>query len=261
MNPDIYHFLENASPYLASWSCAFTGITSARIVNRFRRGLGQAPDNAVLTELAGLPLAILLSVSFVRAALRVDWLSMLLFLWWGPGFVAILLILLAARLRQRRIDWHPFRYMISYLCKINYLAFMVVFFRLDMPGMIFAFSAWIINDQYEKAFMSVDADRTRRTFHDFWLPRVLYPAGLAIPYFYPAMAWRSFCLIYGTILFILWAAGLSYVKRHGKFFALPDDPSLLRNMVYFPRLRVGEAFPTNSQEVTDHDQRRVSMGG
>ena len=46
----------------------------------------------------------------------------------------------------------------------------------------FAFSVWIINDQYEKACMSLDADRLRRTFDDGWLFRLLYPAGLLIPW-------------------------------------------------------------------------------
>src|SRR5262249_50699954 len=106
MQADIYKSLEAAAPYLVFWSCAFTLLTTVRIGLKVRRGAGQVPDNAVLTELAGLPLAVMLSVSFVRAALGLDWFSLLLFLWWGPGFVATLLVLLAARLRRRRIDWH-----------------------------------------------------------------------------------------------------------------------------------------------------------
>jgi hypothetical protein len=248
MRPGIYQFLEAASPYLVFWSCAFTVITTARIALKVGRGVHQVPDNAVLTELAGLPLAVLLSVSFVRAALGLDGWSLLLFLWWGPGFVATLITLLVARVRGRRIDWHPFRYLISYLCKLNYLAFVVVFFLFAMPGMIFALSVWIINDQYEKAFLSLDADRTRRTFHDRWLPRLLYPAGLLVPWFYPAMPFRLFGLCYGTVLLGLWGAGLYYVARNGKFLALPADPSLLRNMVYFPKLHVGGTPADTSPE-------------
>ncbi|HEV3258928.1 MAG TPA: hypothetical protein VG013_18805 [Gemmataceae bacterium] len=248
MDRDTYQFLEAAAPYLIVWSALFTSITTVRIGNRVRRRIHQVPDNAVLTELAGLPLAIVISVSFIRSALHLDWLSMLLFLWWGPGFLATLGAVLVARLRKKRIDWHPFRYVISYLCKFNYLAYMAVFFTLHMPATIFAFSVWIINDQYEKAFMSLDADRTRRTFDDFWLPRVLYPAGLLIPYFYPQMSLQLFGMIYSTALLGLWAAGLAYIAREGRFFALPKDPSLLRNMVYFPRLRVQAASGTEDRE-------------
>ena len=103
---------------------------------------------------------------------------MLLFLWWGPGFVASCLGH-RPHLRQRRIDWRPFRYPISYLCKFSYLAYMVAFFLHHMPGMMFAFSVWILNDQYEKAFLSLDADRSRRTFHDGWLFRCGYSAVLS----------------------------------------------------------------------------------
>jgi hypothetical protein len=239
MSPEIYLFLERVSPFLILWSFAFTLIHSVRIARRLRRGLQTYPDNAVLTELAGLPLTILQSVAFVMAALHADWLSMLLFLWWGPGFVMVLVLVLVAWLRRRRIDWHVFRYPISYLCKLYYLAYLAVFFVHDMPGMMFAFSVWIINDQYEKAFLSLDADRTRRTFHDRWVFRLLYPAGLLIPLFFVETPLRPFSIGYGLALLGLWIAGLAYVVRHGAFFRMPENPSLLRNMVYFPKLRLG----------------------
>jgi hypothetical protein len=238
MAPEIYQFLERASPVLILWSFGFTLIHSVRIVLRIRRGLGKIPDNAPLTELAGLPLTLLQSVAFVMAALYADWLSMLLFLWWGPGFVIVLALVIIARIQQRRIDWHPFRYPISYLCKLYYLVYMATFFMHHMPGMMFAFSVWIINDQYEKAFLSLDADRTRRTFHDRWLFRVLYPAGLLIPLFVADTPLRPLSIGYGLALLGLWIAGLVYVWRQGTLLRLPDDPSLLRNMIYFPKLRV-----------------------
>jgi hypothetical protein len=241
MSPELYQFLERASPLLILWSFGFTLLHSVRIVRRLWRGTGKAPDNALLTELAGLPLTALQSVAFVLAVLHADWPSMLLFLWWGPGFLGVLAVVAVARVRQRRIDWHPYRYLISYLCKLSYLAYLATFFLHDMPGLMFAFSVWIINDQYEKAFLSLDADRTRRTFHDRWLFRVLYPAGLLIPLVFPATPMRTFCAAYGLALLGLWIAGLAYVWRRGEFFCLPQDPSLLRNMVYFPKLRVGGA--------------------
>jgi hypothetical protein len=241
MSPEIYHFLERASPVLILWSFAFTLLHSLRIGRRLWRGMGTMPDNAALTELAGLPLTVLQSVAFVLAALHRDWLSMLLLLWWGPGFVSVLVLVIVARLRQRRIDWRPYRYLISYLCKLNYLACMAVFAWQGAPGMMFAFSVWIINDQYEKAFLSLDADRTRRTFHDGWLFRLLYPAGLLLPLIDADVPLRPFSIAYGLTLLALWIAGLVYVARQGVFFRLPNDPSLLRNMVYFPKLRIADS--------------------
>jgi S-adenosylmethionine-diacylglycerol 3-amino-3-carboxypropyl transferase len=222
--------------------------------------VGKVPDNAPLTELAGLPLTILQSVAFVMAAQHADWLSMLLFLWWGPGFVTVLALLVIARLRQRRIDWHPFRYLISYLCKVSYLAYMVTFYLQNTPGIMFAFSVWIINDQYEKAFMSLDTDRTRRTLHDGWLFRMLYPAGLLIPLFVAETPLRPFSIGYGLGLLGLWIAGLVYVWRVGEFLHLPKDPSLLRNMVYFPKLRVGSA-PRAEKRLAAKAPRGGESGG
>ena len=247
MAPEIYRFLESTSVWLILWSCAFTLIHSVRIIVHLRRGGDKLPDNAPLTELAGLPLTILQSAAFVMACLHTDWLSMLLFAWWGPGFFVVVGILIVTRLRGRRIDWVPYRYVISYACKICYLAYMAAFFAFDAPGMMFVFSVWIINDQYEKAFLSLDADRTRRTFHDLWLFRVLYPAGLLIPLLFEATPLRYFSIGYGLTSLGLWLAGLAYVARRGKFFQLPDDSSLLRNMVYFGKLReAGVAAPTAS---------------
>ncbi len=139
MSPEVVHLLDRAAPLLILWSFAFTLIHAVRIVRRFRRGPRKVPDNALLTELAGLPLTLLQSVAFVVAALHGDWPAMLLFLWWGPGFVVVLLIVAVARLRRRRIDWHPVRYPISYLCKLYYLAYVAVFFAHGLPGMVFAF--------------------------------------------------------------------------------------------------------------------------
>ena len=250
MSPEIYRFLEQASPVLVVWSCCFTLIHSVRIALRIGRGMHKVADNGTLTELSGLPLTLVQSVAFVMAVLHADWVSMLLFLWWGPGFVTVLGIVIVARVRQQRIDWHRYRYPISYLCKLYYLAYMVTFYLQHMPGMMFAFSVWIINDQYEKAFMSLDADRTRRTFHDRWLFRVLYPAGLLIPLFFPETPLWGFSIGYGLALLGLWLVGLVYVARHGEFFNLPEDPSLLPNMVYFPKLRVDDAVKAEGEPAT-----------
>lgn len=239
MASELYASLERVSAYLVLWSLGFTVLNTLRIGRHLRRRLPKSRDNVVLTELAGLPLTILQSVAFGMAVYYRDWLSMLLVLWWGPGFVAVAILVIVSRLRNRTIDWHPYRYFISYLCKVNYLAQMAVYAWHVMTGLIFAYSAWIINDQYEKAFLSHDADRTRRTFDDGWIFRILYPAGLLIPIFFADVSWRSLSIAYGLVLLVLWISGLVYVARQGAFFQLPEDPSLLRNMVYFGKLRGG----------------------
>ena len=84
--------------------------------------------------------------------------------------------------------------------------------------------------------MSMDADRLRRTFDDNWLLRILYPGGLLIPWFAPGLAYRSALGVYGAVLLCAWLLGIAYVKRKGLLRVRPADPSLLRNMVYFPKL-------------------------
>ena len=237
MNPAIYSFIERASPYLALWLCLFTLVTARRFAGKLRRGIDRVPDSVTFTELPGLPIAALQSLCFVWAVVTLDWISALLFAWWGPGFVAIAAVWLRAKRRGAAIDWHRYRYVISWLCKSHYLLYVIVFASRGMHGAIFVLSAWIINDQVEKAFMSVDADRLRRTFDDFWLFRVLYPAGLLIPWLAPELPWRAFLGAYGTMLLVTWLCAIAYVARRGLLHVRPDAPSLLRNMVYFPRLR------------------------
>jgi hypothetical protein len=237
MNPAVFSLLESSAPYLVFWSLVFSALTAIRVARRVRLGIDRVPDSAAYTELAGLPLTLLQSVCFGWAVWNGDWISMLLFLWWGPGFVLVAAAVIASKVRHDPIDWHPWRLIISFLCKGYYLAYIAAFLFMQTPTILFAFSVWIINDQYEKAFMSSDADRFRRTFDDLWLFRALYPAGLLTPYFFPDMPYRALFAAYGTTLLGLWILGLFYIWRKGMLLQRPEDPSLLRNMVYFPKLR------------------------
>jgi hypothetical protein len=229
---DLYLFLERGAPWQVFWSSLFTGITVVRAGRRLLRGAAAYKDSAVLNELAGLPLTLVQSVAFVWAAIRLDAASMLLFLWWGPGLLTTAAVLFIASRRGRKIDWRRSSLWISLACKISYLVYMAVFAAMRMPQAMFAFSVWILNDQFEKSFLSLDADRTRRTAHDAWLFRMLYPAFLALPWIEGGFAFPWFSRIYGLVLFSLWIAGLVYVRRQGRFLALPNDPTLLRNIVY-----------------------------
>jgi hypothetical protein len=235
LDREIWQFMESATSYVVLWIFAFTILTTIRIVRRIRGGVARVADNPVLTEFAGLLLTLLPSICFVWALAKGDWLSALLLAWWGPGFLLSIGLVVAAKARQVEIDWYPWRNVISWLCKLSYLAYVALFAWLGLFGMIFAFSAWIINDQYEKAFMSLDADRLRRTFDDFWLFRLAYPAGLLIPYFAEGLEHRLLYGIYGSVLLVLWLVGVRYVRRSGKLYERPDDTTLLRNMAYFKK--------------------------
>ncbi|MGH8678904.1 MAG: hypothetical protein ACREUQ_11185 [Burkholderiales bacterium] len=237
MNPAIFAFMERCAPYLVFWSMTFTAITTIRIGRRVRMGIDRVRDSATYTELAGLPLTLLQSVCFAYAVWLGDGWSMLLFLWWGPGFIAVASTIIVAKARRVSIDWYPWRYPISFLCKGYYLVYATAFLVMEAPTMLFAFSVWIINDQFGKAFMSSDADRLRRTFDDLWLFRVLYPAGLLAPYLLSGMPNRVLFAAYGTALLAAWICGALFFRRKGLLRTRPDDASLLRNMIYFRKLR------------------------
>jgi hypothetical protein len=237
MNQQIYQFVEACSPWLSLWLSIFTIVTGWRVFVRVRSGVAQVPDSVLFTELPGFPIAALQSICFVWAAVTGDWISMAFFLWWGPGFVAVAAAWIIAKRRGRSIDWHPYRYVISWLCKGYYVLYIAVFAWLGMNGAVFVFSAWIVNDQIEKAYMSLDADRFRRTFDDIWLVRILYPAGLLIPCISPEMPYREWLAAYGAVLLVGWLSAIAFVHRKGRLRCRPEDPSLLRNMVYFSKLR------------------------
>ena len=236
MNPTIFKFMEACAPYLVFWSMAFTSVTAIRVLLRIRAGVERAPDSMVFTELAGLPIALLQSVCFVWAAGVGDWLSMLLFLWWGPGFIVVACAVLVAARRKTPIDWYPWRHAISWLCKGYYLAYAAAFLLMQTPTMLFAFSVWIINDQIEKALMSSDADRFRRTFDDYWLFRALYPAGLLAPVVFANVPDSALFIAYGLALLAAWILALLHVWRKGLLLERPANASLLRNMIYFRKL-------------------------
>ena len=231
-------YMETYATFMLAWFALFSCINCLRISRRILKGAPVAKDSAGFTELAGLPLTAIQPICFAKAASAGSLAGMAFFLWWGPGFVLTIFAVLIARILKKRIDWKPLSQPISWACKLYYLAYIAAFFAYGVPILVFVFSVWIINDQIEKLFMSLDADRTRRTFDDKWIVRICYPLGLLVPLFSAEMPYRAVMSVYGLVLLLVWLMGLRFVYRQGKFFALPEDPSLLRNMIYFGLLRV-----------------------
>ncbi|MBI3560346.1 MAG: hypothetical protein HY080_01320 [Gammaproteobacteria bacterium] len=212
------------------WLMAFLPLILFKIAYLRYKKVRKNRDSMVFTEAIGLPLTFLQPVIFFKALVALDFTGVLLTVWWGLGFLTVVVMVLWSKLTEHKIQWGNSGLYISWLCKIYYLVYIGVALAWDMPKLVFALSAWIASDQIEKSFASLDADRARRTFHDAWLIRIMYPILLFTPFFYDlALMYR----IYGTILFIFWAFGIFLVYREREFMNLPDDPSLLRNMIYF----------------------------
>ncbi len=230
-----FQFLESSAIWFVVWSFIFSILAIYRIFRVFALGLPEAADGPIATELAGLPLTFAHVVAFYLAALESDFLTMLVFLWWGPGFVSIVIFYLAAKSRKYTIDWYPWRKLIAWACKLNYWAIVIIMAYKGMWLMTFAYSVWIVNDQIVRLFLAADADRLRRTLDDLWLPRLAYPLGLLIPLFFDLPA-RLWLICYATILITLWCVGVVRVVSLRKLRDRPSDSELLRNMIYFKPL-------------------------
>jgi len=214
------------------WLMAFLLVILAKIYVLRKKGIRKGRDSMFFTEAIGLPLTFVQPVVFAKALLHGDVPGMLLTLWWGPGFIVVVVLVLWSKARKASIDWSGSEIYISWICKLTYLMYLGCALLWHMPKLVFALSAWIASDQIEKAFTALDADRARRSFHDFWLLRLLYPVFLLSPW------WTGMSALYrgyGSLLFVLWALGLAHVWRQKEFMNLPQDPSLLRNMMYFRR--------------------------
>lgn len=227
-----FYWMESWMDPVLIWLMVFFFVILGKIAVLKSRGIRTSRDSMFFTEAIGLPITFGQPLVFAKAASLGDWTGMLVTLWWGPGFLVVVGLVLWSKATKRPIRWGNSGLIISWVCKLTYLIYMALALWWDMPKLAFALSAWIASDQIEKNFASLDADRARRCFHDFWLIRVLYPVFLLSPW------WNGLGPLYsgyGMLLFITWAAGLLYVWRQGEFLNLPKDPSLLRNMVYFRR--------------------------
>lgn len=234
MNKEIYLFMETNALWLSCWILFFTLLNLLKISQRFSKGAEAKIQNTFFVEAAGIPLVLLHSVCFVKALLSLDFLSVLLFAWWGPGFLVIASLYIAKMKKGEHLKWGSTRNLIAWICKINYLVFAFIYWQLGCYGILFVFSIWIMNDQLMMSWLSDDADRSRRSFHDYWFIRVLYPMGLFLPLVYPG-SFSCFYIwaAYGLFIFVMWSAGLMRLLRLQKFMDLPKDQGLLRNMTYF----------------------------
>jgi hypothetical protein len=221
--------MESWMDLVLAWLMLFFFVILAKILIVKRRGIRKNHDSMLFTEAIGLPITFGQPVVFAKSLLLGDWIGALLTLWWGPGFLIIVALVLWRKIRHRTINWGHSGLYISWLCKLTYLVYLGLALWWQMPKLAFVLSAWIASDQIEKTFASLDADRARRCTHDFWLIRILYPIFLLSPWWNnlePLYQW------YGALLFATWFIGLVYVWRQGEFMNLPDDPTLLRNLPY-----------------------------
>ncbi|MBP9752301.1 MAG: hypothetical protein KBD31_00610 [Proteobacteria bacterium] len=235
INPLVYKLLEDVSPHLVLWIFLFYILSCVRIILNKKYPEKIKGYGSVISELPGLPLVFMHTVAFIEAYKLNDWVSLFLFSWWGPGFFIFAAVYLYSKIFHKKINWAPFGLITSYACKIDYVIFMAIYWYFGFYTIMFAFSAWIICDQINLAYFVGTGDRTRRTFEDFWILRVMYPGFLFLPFisFNATDLW--FFQLFGVLLFITWFFALYTLYKRGLFFTRYTDPDYLRNIVYLSK--------------------------
>tara|TARA_R110002110_G_C13469307_1_gene719842 strand:- start:10241 stop:10975 length:735 start_codon:yes stop_codon:yes gene_type:complete len=231
IDESIYHWMNSLAPYLNLWVACFFVLTLSKILVQIFMPSKYFSYGSILSELPGLPLTLLHTVCFVKAMISLDIISMILFVWWGPGFILTAILVMYIKIRKIDFDWKPFGLVTSVACKINYLLFVLIYAYYGCYEILLAFSVWIIHDQINLAWFCENADRTRRLFEDFWLIRLAYIVFLFVPFVFD-MPFRLESASLGVLLFIMWCLAIIKVVKAENFHHRPSHKDFLRNIIY-----------------------------
>lgn len=227
LDPEIYVSFNQFVPYLVVWIFLFFVESIIKIFMTFFFNKNFS-HKGIKSELPGLPLTLLHTYVWVLSIIKLDLVTFILFSWWGPGFLVSAYLFLF----RKDFDWRRWGKVTAYLCKITYVIYMGLFYYLEVYDLLFVFSAWIIQDQICLIWFEENADRTRRTFEDKWLFRLLYPGLLFSPYFLD-MSYAFEYQVFGTLLFIVWVLSVIKITFDGKLHNKPHSyKEFLRNIVY-----------------------------
>ena len=230
MDPAVYRLFDRACPIILGWLLGFIALTIGLLVKRAWSGQTHRHRESLIGgELPGILLVLMHSVCFVYALHLHDWLSALIFGWWGPGFLVVATLVLM----KRPVAWRRIARATSFSCKLNYLVLVGLFLHYGFAAPVFAYSLWIMHDQVRLAWLQQNADRTRRVWEDFWLPRICYPLFLAIPFVVADLPLRWACAGAAALIAVLWLWGLARLVRQGLFRRRPASfTDNLRDIVY-----------------------------
>eukprot|EP01125_Pyxidicula_operculata_P004169 TRINITY_DN1607_c2_g1_i3.p1 TRINITY_DN1607_c2_g1~~TRINITY_DN1607_c2_g1_i3.p1 ORF type:complete len:180 (+),score=3.34 TRINITY_DN1607_c2_g1_i3:268-807(+) len=157
LSREVYSFMNDQATWMSFWIMAFACFT---VVNLYRlysnpKEIGNYGTNTFLSEGPGLPLSLLHTACFVIAIQHRDFLSVLLFSWWGPGFIVVAAWYLYIKKYKIKFDWSPLGLITSYGCKINYLLYVLIYFYYGMYHIIYVFSIWVIHDLINLGMYSI----------------------------------------------------------------------------------------------------------
>ena len=232
--PEIYHYFESISPALNYWLSLFFAFTIFRLAIFIITKEKVSIYNSIIGEAAGILLILNHTVCFFMALYARDILSAFLFLWWGPGFLLTGVILFLSKKEMIKFDWAIYGRVTSIACKVSYVIFMLIYGWLGDWSIIFTFSLWIIHDQINLAWFCTNGDRTRRTFEDYFLIRLMYVGGLFIPLLVDIPN-NLFLQPIAISIFLLWVISIYRLHKKGVLFIRPSgDGNYLRDIIYLP---------------------------
>jgi len=182
-------------------------------------------DNVILEELPGITFILLHSICFYTAT---NTSSKLIYLYWGPLFFVTAYFVLF----KNDTDWKPIAIPSSVMCKSFYVMFVAIFWYFGYTMPIYCYSVWIMSDQIRLAWWKNNADRTRRFFEDWFIPRIGYPLFLLLPFFDKSFYQRHFFMSVSSAILIAWMTGIYRLVLNGTFFNQPTIEGFGRDIIY-----------------------------
>jgi hypothetical protein len=232
INPDVYAIIDYIAFYNVVWISILFVITLCRLFSANANAKLEKYDGN-LSESAALPFTLLHNVCFVYAIYTYDYLSALLFAYWGPGFLLTAYWYLHIKKHKIKFNWAPYGLITSYLCKLQYVIYMFIYSYFGMYDVVYLFSIWIMHDQIHLIWFHTNADRLRRVTEDWWILRIGYPLGLIVVPFYTISVIKStYLFILGVLILIGWAISLYKIIKDNNFHKRPANLEYLRNIVY-----------------------------
>lgn len=235
IEPEVFTIFNQYSNYVVFWLVFFAFITLMRLVYdmyfnedspfKVNNSIKDNKDNVILEELPGITFILLHSLCFYMAK---NTSSKLIYLYWGPLFFVTAYFVLF----KKDTNWKPIAIPSSVMCKSFYVMFVAIFWYFGYMMPIYCYSIWIMSDQVRLAWWKNNADRTRRLFEDWFIPRIGYPLFLLLPFFDKTFYQREFFMGVSSVILLAWIAGIYRLVLNGTFFVQPKIDGFGRDIVY-----------------------------
>lgn len=234
IDQNVYKIFDCYSKYIVFWLAFFTILTFINLLYDVLHSdsnilsntkLKAYKENIIIEELPGITFILLHTLCFFIGK---DISSKILYLYWGPLFFLTAYFVLF----KINVDWKSVAVPSSILCKSFYVIFVSIFLYLGYTMPVYCYSLWIMSDQIRLAWWKNNADRSRRLFEDYFIPRIGYPLFLFLPFVDDTFYHKEFFMPISIGVFTIWLAGIYRLVQNGTFFEKPKIDGFGRDIVY-----------------------------